>query len=81
MICGDGGVDEAELKGYWWVEEVADLVVEGFAFGAEEAEGEEEDKGCDCKEGVDGVDDSEEGGEAGEVDLMEDLLEICSCSI
>ena len=51
------------------MEEIADLGGEGFAFGAEEADGMEEEEGCSCENCVEGKETGEEGCEAGEVDL------------
>ena len=69
LVDADVRVGEVELEGDGREEEVADLGGEGFAFGAEEADGMEEEQDCGREDGVEGEKGGEEGCEAGEVDL------------
>ena len=52
---------------------------EGFAFGAEEADGMEEEENCGSEDGVEGEESGEEGCEAGEVDLWVNVVSILVC--
>ena len=74
LIDANVGVDQVELEGDGRVKEVADLGGQGFAFGAEEADGMEEEEDCGCEDRVEREEAGEEGSEAGEVDLGQILL-------